>query len=71
VPPGNGIDSAYAAQSGAFGGASTALDRIAEYYLNLADQMHPVIEIDAGREVTLVFVRGISLPPLRARTPTK
>ncbi|MCU1709600.1 TraB/VirB10 family protein [Xanthomonas hortorum pv. pelargonii] len=71
VAPGNGIDSAYAAQSGAFGGASTALDRIAEYYLNLADQMHPVIEIDAGREVTLVLVRGISLPPLRARTPAK
>ena len=71
VTPGNGIDSGYAIESGAFGGASTAMDRIAKYYLDLADQMHPVVEIDAGREVTLVLVRGISLPPLRARTPTK
>ncbi len=64
--PGNGMDSGYAIESGAFGGASTAMDRIAKYYLDLADQMHPVVEIDAGREVTLVLVRGISLPPLRA-----
>lgn len=69
--PGSGMDSGYAMESGAFGGASTAMDRIAKYYLDLADQMHPVVEIDAGREVTLVLVRGISLPPLRARTPTK
>ena len=65
--PGEDVDSAYIMQSGAFGGASTAMDRIAKYYLDLADQMHPVVEIDAGREVTLVLVRGISLPALRAR----
>lgn len=66
--PGSGMDSDYTMQSGAFGGASTAMDRIAKYYLDLADQMHPVVEIDAGREVTIVLVRGISLPPLRARS---
>lgn len=66
--PGSGMDSDFTMQSGAFGGASTAMDRIAKYYLDLADQMHPVVEIDAGREVTLVLVRGISLPPLRARS---
>ncbi|QRD62631.1 hypothetical protein H8Z72_22845 (plasmid) [Xanthomonas citri pv. citri] len=66
--PGTGLDSDYTVQSGAFGGASTAMDRIAKYYLDLADQMHPVVEIDAGREVTLVLVRGISLPALRSRS---
>lgn len=66
--PGSGMDNDYTLQSGAFGGASTAMDRIAKYYLDLADQMHPVVEIDAGREVTLVLVRGVSLPPLRPRS---
>ncbi|WP_267118659.1 TraB/VirB10 family protein, partial [Xanthomonas sacchari] len=63
--PGTGMDPDYTMQSGAFGGASTAMDRIAKYYLDLADQIHPVVEIDAGREVTLVLVRGITLPALR------
>jgi conjugal transfer pilus assembly protein TraB len=66
--PGTGMDSDYTLQSGAFGGASTAMDRIAKYYLDLADQMHPVVEVDAGREVTLVLVRGITLPALRPRS---
>ncbi|MCW0399307.1 hypothetical protein NB700_001863 [Xanthomonas sacchari] len=66
--PGTGMDPDYTMQSGAFGGASTAMDRIAKYYLDLADQIHPVVEIDAGREVTLVLVRGITLPALRPRS---
>ena len=50
-------------QYGLAKGVSTALERLAKYYLDLADQMHPVIEIGALRKVTLVFSRGFSLEP--------
>jgi conjugal transfer pilus assembly protein TraB len=48
-------------QYGLAQGASTALDRLAKYYLDLADQMHPVIEVGALRKVTLVFAQGVSM----------
>lgn len=44
--------------SGVMGGASTALDRIAQHFLDLANQLHPVIEIDSGRSVTIVLTKG-------------
>ena len=53
-----GTDYGQAGQAGFVGGASTALDRIAQYYLDLADQLHPIVEIDSGREVTLVLLKG-------------
>ena len=43
------------------GGANRALERVAEYYLEMADEMFPIIEIDAGRKVTVVMVRGAKL----------
>ncbi|MBL8470867.1 MAG: TraB/VirB10 family protein [Rhodocyclaceae bacterium] len=45
-------------QYGIAQGVGTALDRLSKYYLDLADQMHPVIEILALRHVTLVFAKG-------------
>lgn len=52
-------------ESGAVGGFSSALDRIAQYYLDLADAMHPVLEIDAGRPITFVMVKGQEMPAIR------
>lgn len=54
-------------QYGLAQGASTALDRLAKYYLDLADQMHPVIEIGALRKVHLVLAKGVSLDPQRSK----
>jgi len=45
-------------QSGAVAGIGGALDRLAQYYIDQAESMFPVIEIDAGREVEIVLVRG-------------
>lgn len=42
-------------------GASHALDRITEYYLKLATDMFPVLEIDSGREVEIVISNGLSI----------
>lgn len=55
-------------ESGIYGGASSALDRIAQYYLDLADQLHPVVEIESGRKFTLVVVRGRTLAPLNSES---
>lgn len=48
-------------QSGAVSGVGKALDRLAQFYIDQADGMFPVIEVDAGREVEIVMIRGASL----------
>lgn len=40
-------------------GTGKALDRIAKFYLDMAQNMFPVIEIDASREIEFVVTRGI------------
>lgn len=50
-----------ALQSGALKGANTAMERIATYYLDMAEQIFPVIEIDAGRRVDFIFTSGTTL----------
>jgi len=50
-----------AVQGGLVSGASSALDRIADFYLKLADSVYPVLELDAGRQIDIVLVKGASL----------
>ena len=42
-------------------GVGKALDRLAQYYISLAEKVFPVIEVDAGRTVDVVITQGISL----------
>lgn len=49
------------AQGAAAKGASTALDRIAQFYIQMAEGIFPVIEIDAGRQVEIIVTKGSSL----------
>ncbi|EWS56789.1 MULTISPECIES: TraB/VirB10 family protein [unclassified Methylibium] len=46
-------------------GVGRALDRLAQYYIKLAENTFPVIEVDAGREIDVVITKGvrIELPP--------
>lgn len=44
-------------------GTGSALARVSDYYLKLAEQIYPVIEIDPGREVEIVIVKGGKLTP--------
>ena len=39
-------------------GAGRALDRLAQYYIKLAEQTFPVIEVDAGRTIDVVITKG-------------
>lgn len=50
-----------ALQKGAVGGAKNALEQISQYYLDMAENITPVIEIDAGRVVTFIANRGVTL----------
>ena len=42
-------------------GVGRALDRLAQYYIKLAEQTFPVIEVDAGREVDVVITKGVAI----------
>ena len=48
-------------QSGVGNGVGKALDRLSKYYIDLAEKLFPIIEIDAGRTVEVVFTKGFSL----------
>ena len=54
-----------AVQGAAVSGVSTALDKLADYYMSMAEEMFPIIEIDAGREVTVVVTNGATLSVVR------
>lgn len=49
------------AASASLGGAGSALERVAQHYLKMAERMFPVIEVDAGRSVEIVILKGRSL----------
>jgi conjugal transfer pilus assembly protein TraB len=46
-------------QSGIGSGVGKSLDRLASYYINLAEKMFPVIEVDAGRVIDVVITQGV------------
>ena len=37
------------------------MDRLAQYYISLAEKTFPVIEVDAGRSVDVVLTEGVAL----------
>ena len=45
------------------GGVKGAATQIADYYIHMAKNIFPIIEIDAGRKVDFVMIRGMSLQP--------
>lgn len=42
-------------------GAAGALERVAQFYIDMAEGMFPVIEVDAGRQVELIMTKGTEL----------
>lgn len=56
-------------EAGLGSGVGQALDRLAQYYISLAEKVFPVIEVDAGRSVDIVITQGVALPiPLDGAT---
>lgn len=50
-----------ALQSAGFSGAGSALERIADFYLEMAESIFPVIEIDALRQVDFIVNKGMTV----------
>jgi conjugal transfer pilus assembly protein TraB len=48
-------------EGGALKGAGYAMDRLAHYYMDLAENLFPVIEVDATRRIEFVVQRGTAL----------
>ena len=46
---------------GAFSGMSKALEKVADYYMDLADEVFPVIQVGATRKATFVLTQGAEL----------
>ncbi len=53
--------SADAYRAGLGSGVGKALDRLAQYYIRLAEATFPVIEVDAGRQIDVVITRGVRI----------
>jgi hypothetical protein len=60
--------SGQAVQAGAVKGVGSALDRLANYFMDMAEEMFPVIEVDAGRGIEFVLNRGATLRLGQGRT---
>lgn len=59
---GGGIDPSLVGENAAYAGLGGAMQGVSDWYLKLADQMFPVIETGAGREVTFLLLKGVDLP---------
>ena len=48
-------------QAGVGQGVGNALTQLSRYYIQLADKMFPIIEIDAGQPVDIVITKGVAV----------
>jgi len=55
------INNSDIAKSGIASGASNALEKLSNYHIERAEQYQPVIEVGAGVEVDVVFLKGVEL----------
>lgn len=59
------------AQQGAARGASSAFDMLAEYYIRRAEQVQPVLQVNAGRIVDITFTHGFKRGDLNTQEKLK
>lgn len=52
-------------QGAAMKGTSSALDRVAQFYIDMAESMFPVVEVDAGRPADIIITGGVKLKILQ------
>src|ERR1700674_678742 len=57
------VNSNQSFQAGLSQGVGRAMDRLAQYYISLADKVFPIIEVDAGRSVDVVLTEGTVIDP--------
>lgn len=52
-------------KAGAYDGIGEGADKLQKYFIERAEQYQPVIQVASGREVTIVFTKGLSLDGIR------
>jgi len=55
------IDPNQVAQYGLAQGISSGAKELVKYYLDLAKQLFPIVEVNAGREIEFIFLKGVKL----------
>lgn len=53
--------SGQAVQGGLVSGAGNALNKVADFWLKMANSIFPVLELDAGRQMDIVLIKGADL----------
>lgn len=61
-------ESGKAFEAGLASGVGRAMDRLAQYYITLAEKTFPIIEVDAGRSVDVVLTEGVAIDAPLAST---
>jgi conjugal transfer pilus assembly protein TraB len=55
------LDAGDAAKTGIAGGLSRSSDKLTDFYLDLARQAGPVVEVGAAKDVVVVIQEGLAL----------
>lgn len=55
------VASEEAFQSAGVRGVGDAMDRLAGFYIDMAQSVFPIVQVDAGRQVDFIMTRGMSL----------
>lgn len=63
----NPLSSGEILKQGASKGATTAMEKYADFYIKRAEQMQPVISVEAGRIADIVFTQGVAFEDSAAR----
>ncbi len=50
-------------KSGAAEGVSSSMNKVADFYLKMAEKIFPIIEIDPGRKVDIMILEKSVLTP--------
>ena len=50
-----------ALEFGMYSGSGTALNKLAEYYIKAAEKTFPILEVAAGRDVTIILLSGLDI----------
>ena len=63
----NALSAKQLGAAGASSGAGKALDKMSDFYIQRAEQLQPVIQVSAGRNVDVVFTEGTNFGDTRVR----
>ncbi len=56
---------------GASKGIGNAVEKYADFYIKRAEQLQPVIQIDGGRKLTVVFTQSVKASAVNLKTVRK